>query len=156
MIARRILTTLLLMALASASAWGAITITSGAPTSPVLIGQSYSFQLTSTPASTWAVTTGLLPTGMSLSTGGLLAASQLTATGTYTFTVTATSGADTLAATYTIQVNNGPVTVNKSSFNPNAAVGAAYSQQLTALGGTPPYSWTLAPGNNNGLSLSST
>lgn len=155
--ARRILPTLLLMALASANAWGVITVTSSAPTSPVLIGQSYSFQITSTPVATWAVTTGLLPTGMSLSTGGLLSASQLTATGTYSFTVTATSGVETpLAVPITIQVNNGPVTVNKSSFNPNAAVGVAYSQQLTALGGTPPYSWTLAPGNNNGMSLSST
>ncbi len=70
--ARRILTTLLLLALASANAWGVITVTSLPPTSPVLIGQSYSFQLTSSPTATWAVTTGLLPTGMSMTTGGLL------------------------------------------------------------------------------------
>ena len=40
---------------------------------------------------------------------------------------------------------------------PSARAGKAYSQQLTALGGTIPYSWTVTQGNLNqsGLSLSS-
>ena len=160
---RRILTTLLLMALASTSAWGqqAFTITSLAPTSPVLVGQSYSFQLTASAAATWVVTSGSLPTGMTLSSSGLLSATQLTAVNSLPFTVTATSTAappppPTDIKTYTIQVNPGPPTVNKSSFNSKAAVGAAYSSQLTGLGGTGTYTWALSGGNNNGLTLSAT
>mgnify|MGYP003342865460 CR=1 FL=1 len=157
---QRILTTFLLLALAS-SAWGAISITSSNPPSPITIGQGYTFQISASSAANFAVTAGALPAGMTLASGGLLSATQVTATGTFNFTVTATSTsntADTVAVPYSIVVNNGPPTVNRSSFNPKAAVGAAYSSQLTGLGGnpSPSYSWSLAPGNNDGISISTT
>lgn len=158
MTARRIPTLLLFLAMASVSAWGAITITNGNPTSPVIVGQSYSFQFTASSPATWSVV-GDLPKGTTLSPGGLLSGLQLTQAGTFGFEVTATptDPAQNPPAIegYSIVVNNGPPTVDKSTFNPKAGVGVAYSDQLGVLGGKGPFTWLLAPGNNDGISINS-
>jgi hypothetical protein len=36
---------------------------------------------------------------------------------------------------------------SKTAFLPDGTIGVAYSAQLTAIGGLPPYTWTLAPGS---------
>lgn len=69
-------------------------------------GTSYSDGLSTSPAATFAVTSGALPPGLTLATDGSLTGTP-TADGTYTFTVTATSVADpnaTLTKSFTIEV----------------------------------------------------
>src|SRR5262245_31559212 len=48
------------------------------------------------------------------------------------------------------------IVITTGSPLPNGVVGSSYSQTLSATGGTPPYSWSLASGSlPSGLSLSS-
>ncbi len=166
MTARRIATLLLLLAMVSVSAWGAITITNGAPTSPVVIGQSYSFQFTASVPATWTLTGGALPPGLTLFSNGLLSGQQLKQVDTFSFTVTATPTDPAQLPAVTgctavvgvncnIVVNNGPPVIDKTTFNPKAGVGIAYSDQLGVLGGTGPFTWLLTPATNDGISISS-
>ena len=60
--------------------------------------------------------------------------------------MTATSQADTTkSATASVTITPPPVTVTTTSLS-NATAGAAYSNSLTATGGTTPYSWSLSSG----------
>jgi len=154
MTTRRILTLLLLLAMASVSAWG-IAITNGAPP-PGVIGQSYNFQFTADAGATWSMTGLPAGLGLTLSSSGLLSAPQLRQIGQFPFTVTATAtavGGGAVTTDYLLVVNNGPPTVDRTTFNPKAGVGVAYSSQLGVLGGKPPFQWLLGPGNNNGISI---
>jgi hypothetical protein len=63
-------------------------------------GQSY----------TWSITSGSLPPGLGLSSGGVLSGSPSTA-GTYTFTVQVTSGSQTATATFNLIVST-PTTID--------------------------------------------
>jgi hypothetical protein len=88
-----VLTTLgLAAAPALASAVGGPTI-DGVPTSPVTVGDTYSFPyvVTGAPDPTVSVTAGLLPDGLTMDSTGLITG-QPTTPGTYDFTVTATNG----------------------------------------------------------------
>jgi hypothetical protein len=82
------------------------TITSSTPPS-AQAGTPYSYTITASgsPSSTYTVTSGALPTGLTLdATTGLLAGTPTTA-GTYTFTVTASSRTEPdVTASYTIGV----------------------------------------------------
>lgn len=106
---------------------------------------------------TWEITTGALPTGLSLSWSGLISGTCSGGAGTSNFTVRAT---DALAATDTqalsiTRISPGPPIVTTSSL-PNGTVSVAYSQTLSATGGAPAYSWSLLSGSlPAGLSLSS-
>ncbi|NII11066.1 putative Ig domain-containing protein [Oleiagrimonas sp. C23AA] len=108
---------------------------------------------------TYAVTSGTLPTGLSLSSSGALSGTP-TSGGSFTFTVTATdsSGAGgpyTGARTYTTSVSTPTITVTPATL-PAGQQGTAYSQSLAASGGTAPYTYALASGAlPSGLSLSS-
>ena len=105
---------------------------------------------------TWAVTAGSLPSGLSLSSGGVLSGTP-SAAGTYSFTVTVTdavSAADTQA--FTVTVAAAPVLGVTTSALPDGEDGSAYSQDLAAAGGTTPYTWAVTAGSlPSGLSLSS-
>ena len=84
-------------------------ITNGPPPSPVTVGTPYSFAFTSTgfPVPTYAVTAGTLPSGLSLSTAGLLSGTpDAVGTGSYpNITVTATNGvAPPATKTFTLNV----------------------------------------------------
>ncbi|MBH0116987.1 exo-alpha-sialidase [Salinibacterium sp. NG253] len=87
------------------SAFGLVApeITSAAPPAPAL-ETAYSFQLTATGIATptFAVSSGTLPTGLTLSADGLLSGTP-TAAGEFTFTVTASNGTlPDATATYTL------------------------------------------------------
>jgi hypothetical protein len=112
------------------TAYGTTTITASGGTSPY----------------TYAVTTGSLPTGLNLSSAGALSGTP-SATGTYSFTVTATDASShTGSQAYTVTINAAvTITVNPSSV-PNGTVGASYSQTITASGGTSPYTFTKSAG----------
>lgn len=118
---------------------------------------AYSQQLTATGGYgtlTWT-TPSTLPTGLSLSTGGLLSGTIATGTaGTYTINVTVTD-ADGVTATTSLSltVGVGPSIV-ESTLKQATATGA-YSQTLTGTGGTSPYTWS-ASGLPSGVTLSTT
>jgi hypothetical protein len=120
------------------------------------IGVAYNQTLTATGGAggpfTFAVTAGTLPTGLSLSAAGVLSGTP-TATGAFNFTVTATgAGGLTGSRGYAVRIN--VVTVNPSTL-PDGAVGNAYSQTLTAIGGTGPFTFAVTMGMlPDGLTLS--
>ena len=103
----------------------------------------------------WTLASGTLPAGLTLSSAGVISGTAIGANGAGTsFTVKATDSAFcTATITYTLKVcptiTISPVTL------PAATLNVAYSQSITASGGTPPYLWSLASGAlPAGLSLS--
>ncbi|HEY2404031.1 MAG TPA: putative Ig domain-containing protein [Steroidobacteraceae bacterium] len=106
-----------------------------------------------TPPVTWTVTAGALPAGLVLdaSTGTIHVATgkTLSATGTYTFTVTATDsspGTPLIAQkTFTIQVYTG-LTFSFTSL-PDAVLGVPYTATLSATGGSGTYTWAVTSGS---------
>ncbi|MBC3411723.1 autotransporter domain-containing protein [Pseudomonas sp. SWRI51] len=103
---------------------------------------------------TYAVTTGALPTGLTLSTAGVLAGTP-SATGTFNITVTVTDGnGATASQAYTLTVAAPAVVVTPFSL-PNPIYGSAYSQTVTATGGIGSYSYAATGTVPTGLSLTS-
>ncbi len=112
---------------------------------------------------TWTVAGGVLPAGLSLSSGGVISGTPTVAGGPnyIDFKVTDGTGASILKTlTMTVQAStippasSGPVAISTASL-PNAMAGAAYSQTMSASGGTAPYRWGIAAGAlPAGLSLS--
>jgi len=94
---------------------------------------------------TWAVTAGLLPPGMALASDGTFSGAPAR-TGSFGFTVTATSGAITATQALSLQVAAGslPLVIVDQDL-PGAEFGRAYSASLIAVGGRPPYRWALRP-----------
>ena len=85
------------------------------------------------------------PPGLNLSTGGTFSGTP-TEAGTFSFYITATDQNDNeTQVQYSLTINPLP-TIKTSSPLPNGPVGASYSQQITATGGTPPYVFSM---NNN-------
>lgn len=108
-------------------------------------GTPYSTALTATNGSgpyTFAVTSGSLPPGLSLSAGGALAGTP-TKGGSYTFTVQASgSGASPGTRTYTLAIALGVA----PTALPAGVTGVAYSQALSLTGATAPVVFTVADG----------
>jgi len=116
---------------------------------------AYSQTLTSTGgtgAHTWSLTSGSLPNGLTLSSGGLISGSP-TATGSFTFEVTATdTESESASKSFTVSVAD-PVSVTTSSL-PSGVTGTAYSQSMAATGGTGTFTWARTAGTlPNGLTL---
>jgi hypothetical protein len=106
---------------------------------------------------TFSVTSGSLPGWASLnSTGNTTCAISGTppATGTSTFTVTATdANKSTGSQGYTLKVDAATLGITTTSL-PYAIAGVPYSSTVSASGGTPSYTWT-ATGLPGGLSIDS-
>ncbi|SFA99020.1 Putative Ig domain-containing protein [Collimonas sp. OK607] len=104
---------------------------------------------------TFSITAGALPAGMSLSSSGALTGTP-TAGGTFSFTVRATdqnSFSGSLA--YTLVINAPTIGIAPTTL-PAAAVASAYSQNVTASGGTGGYTYAITAGAlPAGTSLSS-
>jgi hypothetical protein len=98
--------------------------------------------------------TGTLPTGISFTSPTL--SGTPTQSGSFPVTVTATDASNCTGSTnYTLVINCPSITVSPSSL-PNGFVGTAYSQTVTAGGGTAPYSFTISAGTQPaGLTLAS-
>ncbi|MDW8412838.1 MAG: putative Ig domain-containing protein [Acidobacteriota bacterium] len=98
---------------------------------------------------------GTLPTGLTLSTGGVLSGTP-TAAGSYTFTVTATdANGCTGSQTYTVTISCPTITLSPATL-PNGFIGVSYSQTITASGGTAPYMFSVSAGTlPTGLTLNS-
>jgi putative Ig domain-containing protein/FG-GAP repeat protein len=112
------------------------------------LGQAYSQTLMARGGSgpyKWAVVSGSsLPSGLALSSGGVLSGTP-TSAGTFTFTLQTTdssSPAVTTSGALSLTITGSTVTITTASL-PSGVVGTAYgSQTLNATGGTTPYSWS--------------
>jgi PKD repeat protein len=106
------------------------------------------------PPYAFAVTSGALPAGLTLSAAGVLSGTP-TAAGLFSFTVTATdvNGCPGVQ-TYALRVC--PVVAIAPTTLPEGAVGTAYSQALTGSGGTGPYTFAASGSLPPGLALSPT
>jgi large repetitive protein len=102
---------------------------------------------------TYAVTAGSLPAGLGLNSSTGLLSGTPTATGSFPFTITATDatgGAGSLGCSgnqpYTLTIGCPAITLSPLSL-PNGTVSTAYSQQITASGGTAPYTYAVTSGS---------
>ncbi len=112
-----------------------------------VVGTAYSQALSSTGGTspkTFAVISGAIPTGLTLSSAGLLSGTPTTAQ-TATFTVRATDAHGcTGSQAYSVTIAAAPpptcptITLFPASL-PNGFTGRAYTQTFTASGGTAPY-----------------
>jgi hypothetical protein len=130
-----------------------ITVINGAAATPLtivqpalapkatVVGNAYSFQFTAQGGGTqtWSVQSGSLPTGLTLSSSGLLSGTP-TAAGDFTFTVKVTDGVRSATQTYTLIV----VDALKATVPaiPAAEVSRAFRLGLEATGGRPAYAWS--------------
>jgi len=112
---------------------------------------------------TWALVSGTLPPGLALrtdvptyfpagTTAGLIGVA--TTPGTYSFTLSVTSGTATINESFTMKITG--LTVKDLFTLPNSFVGVPYTYTLTALGAAGPVTWTATSALPAGLSLSST
>ncbi len=101
----------------------------------------------SPPYNTWAVVTGALPSGLNLDPGNGAISGIPLAPGTFRFSVTVKDSAGAVSPSQSLSIVIVPrVSITTSSL-PGATVGTAYSAQLTAADGVPPYSgWTVSTG----------
>jgi VCBS repeat-containing protein len=105
-----------------------------------------------TAPATFAVTAGALPTGMTLSSGGILSGTP-TVAGTFNFTVTATDAVPcTGSRAYSMVINACSITVTSPSTT-SATTGLTFLQTFTQSGGTAPVTFkavtTLRSSMNN-------
>ncbi|WP_280938469.1 IPT/TIG domain-containing protein [Sinorhizobium sp. A49] len=100
---------------------------------------------------TFEVTAGSLPAGLVLATDGTISGTS-TAGGSYNFTVSATDSATapgpyTGARAYTLTVDAATIVLSPAAGAlPNGMTGIAYSQTVSASGGTAPYSYDVTVG----------
>jgi hypothetical protein len=132
---------------------GALNITTAALPAATA-GTLYSQQLSAAggiPPYAWAVIGGALPAGISLSTGGLLSGTP-TVAGSYSFTIQVTdSGMPAQVAsrqyTFTVLSNPSSGVALLTTALPQATAGIMYTAQLTAAGGTTPYTFSVSAGS---------
>ena len=111
-----------------------------------------------TPPYDWAITSGSLAGGLSLSSSGIITGTPSSA-GSSVFTATVTDAThDTSLKQLTLTVNapsGSPLRMATTSL-PAAQQNVAYSAALNAAGGAPPYSWAITGGSlPAGLNLNS-
>lgn len=97
---------------------------------------------------------GTLPPGLNVSTGTttsshepLVISGTPTNSGTFLFTVEVYDGdSDEVQGDFTITIRSSTLQITTASL-PNATAEVAYTDQLQASGGAPPYTWTIATGS---------
>ncbi|HEY4932669.1 MAG TPA: Ig domain-containing protein [Terriglobales bacterium] len=129
------------------------------PLPTAVISVPYSATLTSVGGVgpfTWAMASGTLPPGLTISAGGVISGTP-TVLGATTFKVqvtdsqTPTAAVDIASKTITV---NSPLSVTTSSLTAGS-INVPYTASLTAGGGVPPYTWSITSGSlPAGLTLS--
>jgi hypothetical protein len=101
----------------------------------------------------WSLSSGSLPTGLSLNSSTGAITGTPTASGTSNFTARATDANGANGTKALSIVINAAVSITTATL-PNGTVNTAYSQTLAATGGTAPLAWSLSSGSlPAGLSL---
>jgi hypothetical protein len=122
-----------------------------------IVGTPYSQTLAGsggTSPYTWSVTSGTLPAGLQLNASNGVISGTPTATGPNLFTVTMTDAAG-LSTQQQLNITIVAPLANTTATALSATSGVAFSQTLTATGGTAPYTWSIASGTlPAGLQLS--
>ena len=133
-------------------------ITTSSPLPAGTQGVTYSQQLSASGGNgsySWSTTSGSWPAGISLSGAGVVSGTP-TASGTFTATAQVSSGGQTASRTFQLTINPPTLSITTTSPLPDGTEGAAYSRQLSAIGGTGSYSWSTVSGSwPTGVSLSS-
>ena len=128
------------------------------------VGVTYNQPITAgggTAPYTYSVVAGAIPPGLSVSSAGVVSGTPTTA-GSFNFTVIARDSTTGPGAPYgvgsSISLTVGaPVVAVSPATLPDAAVGTAYSQTVTASGGATPYSYAVTAGAlPGGLALNTT
>jgi len=133
-------------------------ITTPSPLPDGTVGTAYSQQLAASggsPPYSWSV--GSLPPGLTLNpTTGVISGAP-TDRGSFNFAAQVTDTAQrTATKTFDVAIEPPALSVTTPSPLPTGMEGTAYSQQLAATGGTPPYTWALGAGSlPDGLNLNS-
>jgi hypothetical protein len=124
-----------------------LSITTTFPLPPASLTKWYSLQLDASGGRgsyVWALASGTLPAGLTLSSSGLISGTPTKAS-SYSFTVKVTSGTTTVTKALSLAPTR-VLSVTTTSV-PAALTGVAYSASLGASGGTGSYVWEIASGN---------
>jgi hypothetical protein len=132
-------------------------ITTSLPQNTVNTSYTQTLQATDgTTPYTWSITSGVLPTGLTLNSSTGVISGTTTVSGTSAFTVTVTdANAQSDGQNLIIVVN--PVPVVTTTTLPDGITTLSYSKVISFSGGTAPFSWSIVSGTlPAGLSLNST
>jgi hypothetical protein len=126
-----------------------LTVTSPATLPAGVVNAAYSQTLAASggyPPYAWLVASGTLPTGLALSSNGVLSGTPTTL-GTSTFNINVVYGGIFYASqSFSLTIVGAALAVTTSSPLPSGATGTAYSQTLAATGDVPPYTWSVVSG----------
>lgn len=93
----------------------------------------------------WSLSGGALPVGVTLKANGDLSGTP-SVSGSFSFDAKVQSGGSEQTQNFTLQVGSGSIPLAVVDQDPPAAeFGRAYGTFLVAVGGKPPYAWTLRP-----------
>lgn len=127
---------------------------------PAQVDALYSATLVAAPitgSTTWVITSGLLPPGLTLAAATGTISGTPTQAGTYNFFVTVTDDIGTSPQQgFSITVAEEPITFTTTTLL-NASEGTSYIQYILVTGGKPPYTFSLTSGAlPSGLTLDAT
>lgn len=122
------------------------------------VGSSYFQELAAIegrPGYSWSIIGGMLPNGLFMNSEGVISGRPAFA-GVFDFIVQATDATpSSVSKAFTIVVASIPLTITSAATLPDAGQDSAYALNLTANGGTSPYTWTVVEGSlPSGISLS--
>lgn len=115
------------------------------------VGTAYSADLQATGGKTpysWALKSGTLPPGLSLSAAGAITGTPTVAGNIngLTFEVTDADKSTAISKNLNLKINLSPAPLVTTTSLPNGTVGFAYSASMQATGGKPPYTWSVKAG----------